>query len=122
VLRNKKQLSLGISIKNPSKIKKINEFLHIFESAFILIPDISFVQQSLTLNTFIMKIIIVTFVILAVSLWAWSIFDVTTSRFRNPIMSWIWLLVLLFFNVIGSIAYFQFRRKLIKVEYPVKPV
>lgn len=61
-------------------------------------------------------ILFITFLILTIGLWFWAIFDLTRSRFHIPTMKPVWLLVVLFFPVIGSIFYFQFRKKLIDKE------
>lgn len=42
--------------------------------------------------------------------------DITRSRFKSPIINTIYLLIILFFPVIGPILYFTFRRKLIVKE------
>ena len=59
---------------------------------------------------------IITLTVLAFALWTWSIFDITRVRFKNPKKKLIWLFIILFLNFIGSIVYFQFRKKLITKE------
>ena len=53
------------------------------------------------------------FVVLAITLWFWAIIDITRSRFNRPNMNTIWLLAVLFFPVLGSILYFQLKKKLV---------
>lgn len=62
------------------------------------------------------KLLIITFIVLAVFFWIWSIFDITRSRFENPKKKLRWLLIILFLNFIGSIVYFQFKHKLVTKE------
>jgi hypothetical protein len=61
-------------------------------------------------------ILMIGFVILTISLWFWAIIDITRSRLKNPNMNTIWLLAVLFFPVLGSILYFQLRKKYVKKE------
>ena len=58
----------------------------------------------------------ITLAVLVFALWAWSIFDITRSRFKNPEKKLLWLFIIIFLNFIGSIIYFQFRKKLITKE------
>lgn len=60
--------------------------------------------------------LIISFIALAIPFWAWSIFDITRSTFKNPNKKLLWLLIILFFNFLGSIIYFQFRKNLITKE------
>ncbi|NRR93565.1 PLDc_N domain-containing protein [Winogradskyella undariae] len=60
--------------------------------------------------------LIIGFVILTIILWFWAIMDITRSRFKNPTMNTIWLLAVLFFPVLGSIFYFQLRKKYVTKE------
>ena len=60
--------------------------------------------------------LIIGFVILTIVLWFLAIVDITRSRFKKPPMNTIWLLGVLFFPVLGSIFYFQLRRKLVTKE------
>ena len=57
--------------------------------------------------------LMIAFVILTIVLWVWAIIDITRSRFKKPNMNTIWLLAVLFFPVLGSILYFQFKRKFV---------
>jgi len=51
------------------------------------------------------------FIILAIVFWFWAIIDITRSRFKKPKMTIVWLIVVLVLPVLGSILYFQLRRK-----------
>ena len=60
--------------------------------------------------------LIIGFVILTILLWFWAIIDISRSRFKNPNMNTIWLLAVLFFPVLGSILYFQLRKRFVTKE------
>ncbi|WP_040279749.1 PLDc N-terminal domain-containing protein [Psychroserpens damuponensis] len=60
--------------------------------------------------------LIIGFVILTVILWTWAILDIIKSKFKSPTMNIIWLLGVLFFPVLGSIFYFQLRKKFVTKE------
>ena len=60
--------------------------------------------------------LIIGLIILTIVLWFWAIMDITRSRFKNRTMNTVWLLIVLFFPVLGSIFYFQLRKKLINKE------
>ncbi|WP_338731387.1 PLD nuclease N-terminal domain-containing protein [Mangrovimonas cancribranchiae] len=60
--------------------------------------------------------LILGFVILTIILWFWAIIDITRSRFKSPNMNTIWLLAVLFFPVLGSVFYFQLRKKFVTKE------
>ncbi len=62
------------------------------------------------------NIMIIGLSILTLILVFWAIIDITRSRFINPTKRTIWLLIVLFFPMIGSILYFQLRKKLITKE------
>ncbi len=61
-------------------------------------------------------LLIIGFVILTIALWFWAIIDITRSRFKNRNMNTVWLLIILFFPVLGSIFYFQLRKNLVAKE------
>ncbi|MBU2526844.1 MAG: PLD nuclease N-terminal domain-containing protein [Bacteroidetes bacterium] len=63
--------------------------------------------------------LIIGLVFLTLALWFWAIIDITRSRFKKPIMNTICLLAVLFFPVLGSILYFQFRKRFV-IEAPRK--
>ena len=54
--------------------------------------------------------------ILTIILWFWAIFDITQSRFKNQTTPTIWLLTVLISPVLGSLLYFQLKRKFIRFE------
>ena len=62
------------------------------------------------------KLLIISLIALAIPFWAWSIFDITRSRFKHPNKKLLWLFIILILNFIGSIIYFQFRKNLITKE------
>ncbi|WP_425357621.1 PLD nuclease N-terminal domain-containing protein [Psychroflexus torquis] len=53
---------------------------------------------------------------MTIALWFWAIIDITRSRFKNPIMNTVCLLVVLFFPALGSILFLILRKKLITKE------
>lgn len=57
--------------------------------------------------------LIIGFVLLTTLLWLWVIIDIVKSNFKNQNKNIVWLLIVLFFPVLGSIIYFQLRKKLI---------
>ncbi len=61
-------------------------------------------------------IMIIGLSILTLILNIWAIIDITRSRFKDPTMRTIWLVVVLFFPIVGSILYFQLSKKLINKE------
>lgn len=61
-------------------------------------------------------IMIIGFIFLSIALWFWAIIDISRSRFKNPIMNTMWLLTVLFFPILGSILYFQFKEKFVSKE------
>jgi hypothetical protein len=58
------------------------------------------------------KILIIAFITLALILWIWAILDITKSSFKQDRMKYIWLAFVILFPILGSIIYFQFRRKI----------
>jgi polyferredoxin len=61
-------------------------------------------------------ILLFGFIILTMILWIWAISDIIRSRFIKSTMKIVWLAIVLFFPILGSIIYFQLRRKLINKE------
>lgn len=61
-------------------------------------------------------IMIIGFIFLSIALWFWAIIDISRSRFKNPIMNTMWLLAVLFFPILGSILYFQFKEKYVSIK------
>lgn len=54
---------------------------------------------------------IIGLIILTIGLWFWAMIDIAKSRFKNQSLNTVWLLIVLFFPILGSIFYFQFRKK-----------
>jgi hypothetical protein len=61
-------------------------------------------------------IFIVGLILMVLVLWGWALLDLTQSTFKDPTMKTVWLLVVLVFPLVGSIFYFQLKRKLITKE------
>jgi len=59
------------------------------------------------------EILFGTFIISSLVLWFWAITDITRSRFHRSNERTSWLLVVLFFPVIGSILYFQLKARFV---------
>ncbi len=53
------------------------------------------------------------FYTLVFGLWIWALMDISKSRFKTPGMKIIWFLIVFVFSVLGSIIYFQRKRKLV---------
>lgn len=49
--------------------------------------------------------------LLTMGLWFWAINDISRSGFKDPAMKTVWLIVVLFAPIFGSIFYFQLRNK-----------
>jgi len=47
-------------------------------------------------------------------LWMWALVDISRSGFENPTMKWFWIILILFFPILGSIIYFQVGKKYTK--------
>ncbi len=60
-----------------------------------------------------MIILLLTLIIL---MWFLAIFDITKSKFKKQKSYTIWLLLVLVLPILGSILYFQFKRKFIRFE------
>ena len=59
------------------------------------------------------KILFIAFVFLTIGLWFWAILDITRSRFKSSNIRAVWFMAVLLLPVLGSIIYFQFRRKFV---------
>lgn len=58
----------------------------------------------------------VILLLLMISLWFWAIIDIANSRFKDQRMNTVWLLIVLFFPLLGSIIHFQLKRRLTSPE------
>ncbi|MCD4773948.1 MAG: PLD nuclease N-terminal domain-containing protein [Bacteroidales bacterium] len=56
-------------------------------------------------------IVIIGLSFLTIVLWFWAIIDIVKSRFKNQTMNTVWLLIVLFFPILGSIIYLLLRKK-----------
>ena len=61
-------------------------------------------------------ILIITLCFLTLILVLWALIDIVRSRFIKPNMRTVWLIVVLFVPIIGSILYFQMRKTLTTSE------
>lgn len=55
--------------------------------------------------------LIIGCVILTIILWFWAIIDIIKSRFKNRFINTVWLVLVFIFPVLGSIFYFQLKKK-----------
>ncbi|UII28305.1 PLDc N-terminal domain-containing protein [Fulvivirga maritima] len=62
------------------------------------------------------KVLIIGYIISTIFLWFWAIFDISVRSFKKLHINIIWLLVVFFLPIIGSILYFQLRNKIILKE------
>ena len=60
--------------------------------------------------------LIYALVVLVFVLWFWAIIDISRSKFKSQSMNAIWLVAVLLFPILGSIFYFQLRRKYVTRE------
>jgi len=49
--------------------------------------------------------------ILSIGLWFWALIDLARSRFNSPIINLGWLVVIIIFPMVGSIAYFFLKNR-----------
>ncbi len=56
--------------------------------------------------------LIIVLSILTLALTFWALVDIVKSRFKDPFMRIIWLIIVLFIPILGPIFYFQLRRNL----------
>lgn len=63
-----------------------------------------------------MKSALIIGIVLAIALWFWAIIDIAKARFINSTMNTVWLLLVLFFPILGSVFYFVLREKYITKE------
>lgn len=73
----------------------------------MLIDKLSIENENRTMEI----ILLFGFTILTIVLWVWAIADIVNSRFKSRLMNIVWFLVVLFFPILGSIFYFQLRKK-----------
>tara|TARA_R110001592_G_scaffold18399_1_gene76382 strand:- start:932 stop:1159 length:228 start_codon:yes stop_codon:yes gene_type:complete len=59
----------------------------------------------------ITDILIPAVILLAIALWVWALVDLSKSRFKSGKDNLLWLLIILFSPIIGSILYFQLKKK-----------
>jgi len=68
------------------------------------------------------SIVVSVFSILVIGMWFWALLDIFRSRFQDQWVHSIWLIVVLFFPFIGSIMYFQLKRRyIVKRRLKFKP-
>ncbi|MGW1456514.1 PLDc N-terminal domain-containing protein [Salegentibacter agarivorans] len=61
-----------------------------------------------------MTILVIALIILTAILWIWALVDISRSRFENPSMKWLWIILIFIFPILGSLVYFQFGKKYTK--------
>ncbi|WP_432264619.1 PLD nuclease N-terminal domain-containing protein [Autumnicola musiva] len=54
----------------------------------------------------------ILFLILLLIIWSWAITDLLKSRLPNSELKPLWMVIILFFPVIGSLLYFQLKKKM----------
>mgnify|MGYP003624327657 FL=1 len=62
----------------------------------------------------ITDILLPTAILLTVVLWFWALTDLSKSRFKSGKANLIWLLIVLFSPIIGSVLYFQFKKSFVE--------
>ncbi|UBM61561.1 PLD nuclease N-terminal domain-containing protein [Candidatus Sulfidibacterium hydrothermale] len=63
-----------------------------------------------------MNYLMIVFLLLILALEFWALIDLTRSRFKTPIMRTVYLLIVLFFPVLGTIAYFLTKKSVTTKE------
>lgn len=61
------------------------------------------------------------FYLLAFSLWAWALIDLVKQKTVKTRMKILFLILILFFPIVGSILYFQIKRKLLSEKTTFNP-
>ena len=54
--------------------------------------------------------------IVIIGLWFWAIIDITRSRFKNPNMRTVWLIVVLLLPLMGTLIWLFVRKDLVTTE------
>lgn len=52
------------------------------------------------------------FIGISMALWIWTLMDFYESRFKNFKLKFVWFLIILMLPLIGSIFYFQLKKKM----------
>lgn len=60
-----------------------------------------------------MEFLLGTFLVTSLVLWFWPITDISRSRFAKGNQKTAWLIGVLFFPVVGSILYFQLKKRFV---------
>jgi len=58
----------------------------------------------------ITDILVPAVILLAIALWVWALVDLSKSRFKSVRANLLWLLIILFSPIMGSILYFQLKK------------
>ncbi|WP_416376045.1 PLDc N-terminal domain-containing protein [Roseivirga sp.] len=58
----------------------------------------------------ITDILVPAVLLLTIALWVWALVDLSKSRFKSGRTNLLWLLIILFSPIIGSILYFQLKK------------
>ena len=62
------------------------------------------------------NILIAGLLIAGIFLSFWAIIDVAKSRFRSSKMNTLWLIIVFMFPIIGSLLYFQLKKRFVTSE------
>ena len=63
-----------------------------------------------------LEIILIFFYLLSIGLWFWAMFDMSQRHFKESSNRTVWILIVLFFPLIGSLLYLQRRNQLTTKE------
>ena len=61
-------------------------------------------------------ILFIAFGIVIIGFWFWAIIDITRSRFKNPNMRTVWLIVVLLLPLMGTLIWLFVRKDLVTTE------
>ncbi len=64
----------------------------------------------------------IVLIILTAILWIWALVDIVRSKFENPSLQLLWIILILIFPIIGPIGYFQFGKTATKQRRKFNPV
>ncbi len=52
----------------------------------------------------------IVFVFMTIGLWFWAMLDISKTRFKSQLLNSFWLLIVLFFPVIGPVIYLLLKK------------
>jgi len=62
------------------------------------------------------NLLILILAMLTISLWLWALMDISKSTFYQSIAKIFWFFIVIIFPALGSILYFQLKKRVVKVD------